>query len=67
METFGGESLNDFLYMFIISGFHGDAQVAAVDACGAGIALVMDTDDVAAAICDDAGNVLQLAGLVHPL
>ena len=51
--------------MFIISGFHGDAQVAAVDAGGAGSTLVMDADDVAAAIGNDPGNVFQLAGLIN--
>ena len=52
--------------MVKISGFHLDSQETAVDAFGVAF-FIVDTGDVAAAVGDDPGDLLQLTRLVDQL
>ena len=52
--------------MVIVTGLHLDAEEAAVDAFGLAF-FIMDTGHVAAAVGNDAGDVLELPGFIDEL
>ena len=66
LEALGFERFGDLHDMVIIPGLHLDSQEAAVDALGLAF-FIMHTGHIAAAVGDDAGDILELAGLVDEL
>ena len=65
MESCFHEGTADLLNVCVISGFHGDPQEAAVDVAALVGTFMVNGDDVAAQIGDDAGNIFQLTRLVQ--